>query len=80
MRSEDWGVDEGLVFCNTEGGFLRISDVRRASFLPIIQRAKLPTIRMYDLRHTCATLLLGADVDIKAVSERLGHEDVNIAL
>jgi len=30
-------------------------------------------IRLHDLRHTWATLALVAGVDIKIVSERLGH-------
>lgn len=33
----------------------------------------LPYIRLHDLRHTHATLLLKAGVPIKVVSERLGH-------
>lgn len=35
--------------------------------------AGLPRIRLHDLRHTHATLLLKAGVPIKVVSERLGH-------
>lgn len=33
----------------------------------------LPVIRLHDLRHTSATLLLGNNVDIETVSARLGH-------
>jgi integrase len=32
--------------------------------------------RLYDLRHTCATLLLLADVPAKIVFERLGHNSI----
>ena len=35
---------------------------------------------MYDLRHTVATLLLAADVNVKVVSECVGHESINITL
>jgi integrase len=35
---------------------------------------------MHDLRHTCATLLLGRGVPVKVVSEMLGHGDVAITL
>jgi integrase len=35
--------------------------------------AELPRIRLHDLRHTWATLALIAGVDVKVVSERLGH-------
>ena len=38
-----------------------------------VHRSGLPRIRLDDLRHTYATLLLKAGVPIKVVSERLGH-------
>jgi integrase len=70
----------GPVFCDTQGGYLRNSNLRKNSFLPILARAKLPHIRLYDLRHTCATLLLLADVPAKVVSERLGHSSITLTL
>ena len=46
----------------------------RRHFKPILKNAKLDkSIRLYDLRHTCATLLLAANENPKVVSERLGH-------
>jgi integrase len=43
--------------------------------------AGLPSdIRLYDLRHSCASLLLGANVHPKIVSERLGHGSITITL
>jgi integrase len=46
-----------------------------------LKKAKLPvTARLYDLRHTCATLLLQAGVHPKIVSERLGHASVTLTL
>ena len=36
--------------------------------------------RLYDLRHTCATLLLVADENPKVVSERLGHSSIVLTL
>lgn len=39
-----------------------------------------PAIRLHDLRHTHATLLLKAGVPVKVVSERLGHASVMITL
>jgi integrase len=35
-----------------------------------------PAFRIYDLRHTCATLLLMAGESVKVVSERLGHASI----
>jgi integrase len=68
------------VFCNVVGTFLRIGDVRLNSFKPILRRAGLSDIRLYDLRHTTATLLLLAEENPKVVSERLGHATVQLTL
>jgi integrase len=35
---------------------------------------------LYDLRHTCATLLLKVDENPKVVSERLGHSSIVLTL
>lgn len=45
-----------------------------------LKRAKLPKIRLHDLRHTHATLCLSAGVHPKVVSERLGHSSVKMTL
>lgn len=41
---------------------------------------KLPYIRLHDLRHTTATLLISEGVDIETVSHRLGHSKASITL
>ena len=41
---------------------------------------KLPMIRLHDLRHTHASILLAHNVDIATVSHRLGHEKVTTTL
>ncbi len=40
----------------------------------------MPRIRLHDVRHTHATLLLAAGVNPKVVSERLGHSSVAFTL
>ncbi|HEX5416838.1 MAG TPA: site-specific integrase, partial [Chloroflexota bacterium] len=52
----------------------------RRVFRQTCQRASLPRIRLHDLRHTSATLLLTAGVHSKVVSERLGHSTISITL
>jgi integrase len=50
-------------------------------FKPILERAGLSrTIRLYDLRHTHATMLLQAGENTKVVSERLGHASITLTL
>src|SRR5205807_7025156 len=74
------GHPDELVFCDTRGGPLRKSNLVRRSFLPLLKRAGLPTIRFHDLRHTAATLLLAQGVHPKIVQERLGHSQISLTL
>jgi integrase len=71
--------DQGLVFCSGVGTALEHKQ-RHEVFTRICRRAGVPRIRPYDLRHTCASLLLAAGVHPKVVSERLGHSSVNLTL
>jgi len=41
-----------------------------------LKDAGLLHIRFHDLRHSVATILLGARVQLKEVSERLGHASI----
>ena len=45
-----------------------------------LQRLRSPALRGYDLRHTCATLLLQAGVPAKVAAERLGHSSITLTL
>ena len=68
------------VFCDTDGGPLRKSNLTRRDFKPLLEAAGLPPIRFHDLRHTAATLLLAQGVHPKIVQERLGHSSIAITL
>jgi len=70
----------GLIFATEAGTIINPSNLRNRSFKPLLKRAGLRPIRFHDLRHTCATLLLGKDVNPKIVSEMLGHASVSITL
>lgn len=70
-----------LVFATSEGQPLIRLNVIQKHFKPILKRAKLPeTLRLYDLRHSCATLLLAANENPKVVSERLGHSSITLTM
>ncbi|MCY0903289.1 MAG: tyrosine-type recombinase/integrase, partial [Firmicutes bacterium] len=43
-------------------------------------RAGLPRIRLYDLRHTHGSMLLDQEVNIKAISDRLGHANTSMTV
>lgn len=70
----------GLIFpANPQGEYLKIARVRKR-FERIVADAGLKDIRLYDLRHTSATLLLNAGVNVKVIADRLGHEDPAMTL
>jgi integrase len=52
----------------------------RRNFRQILKKSRLPAIRLYDLRHTCASLLLASGEPVNAVAERLGHADPTMIL
>ncbi len=72
--------DLGLVFATGHGTPLESSNLVGRSFKPLLRRAGLPNIRFHDLRHTCATLMLGAGLSPKVAQERLGHSDVSVTM
>jgi integrase len=80
QRLGDLYRDDGLVFTSGVGTLINPSNLRRRSFKPLLQRARLPQIRFHDLRHTCATLLLSRNANPKLVQELLGHATVAITL
>lgn len=50
-------------------------------FKPVLEAAGPPRgIRLYGLRHMCATLLLSAGEHPKIVSEMLGHASIQLTL
>ena len=56
------------------------SNLYSRSFKPLLNDARLPTIRFHDLRHTAASLILVHGVSVLAVSKRLGHAKPSITL
>jgi integrase len=74
MRLAGIWRDQGLVFPNETGSPLNPSNLRNRSFKRIKARSGVrEDLRFHDLRHTCATLLLSEGVNVKVVSEQLGH-------
>jgi integrase len=72
---------ENLVFATLQGTPVNLRNLTQRHFKPILTRAGLSeSLRLYDLRHTCASLLLGANEHPKIVSERLGHASITLTL
>ncbi|QKW20281.1 site-specific integrase [Kitasatospora sp. NA04385] len=75
-----WGdawQNTGRIFTNEDGSILhpgKVSDL----FDRIVEAAGLPPIRLHDLRHGAATIMLFGKIDPKIVAETLGHSDTRI--
>ncbi len=78
--------DSALVLGSLTGGHRRPERFSRRFTEQVTQARRalgedeLPRIRLHDLRHTHATLLLAAGEPVKVVSERLGHANATITL
>jgi integrase len=71
--------DQGLIFPGEKGQPMRPWTLTR-KLQRKLERVALPHIRCHDLRHTCATLLLGKGVHPKFVQELLGHATISTTI
>ena len=71
-----WQAD-GHVFTDDIGRPLVPDNVTK-EFLRAVRRAGLPQVRLHDTRHSHATALLRAGVDVKVVAVRLGHSSTAV--
>jgi integrase len=80
MRLAGLYKDYGLIFASEVGTPVNPENLVKRSFKPLLKKASLPEIRFHDLRHTCATLLLGRGVHPKLVQELLRHATIAMTL
>ena len=71
--------DIGLVFCNDLGNFLD-ADAVYNSYKRLLAANGLTDLRLHDLRHTAATLMLQNGDSVKNVQEALGHHSAAFTL
>src|SRR5579859_7170176 len=69
--------DSGRAFTDELGAPLKPERIS-LRFKELARQAGPPVIRFHDARHTAASLQLEAKVDIKVVSESLGHSTTTI--
>ncbi|MEV4086332.1 site-specific integrase [Nonomuraea fuscirosea] len=72
LAAGDAWVDSGFVFTDEVGQPLHPQQVSD-QFYRLAYAAGLPPVRLHDLRHGAASLMLAAGVDLKVVQETLGH-------
>jgi integrase len=74
-------ADLDRVFANELGEPVNYRNLDRRHFKTALERAGLPkTIRLYDLRHSFASLAMSAGAHVKAISDRLGHASTKMTL
>jgi integrase len=72
--------DRDLVFCNPLGDYRHPAATIKA-FHRLLARAGLPRMRIHDLRHSVATLLIMVlRMPANLVQELLGHDDIETTL
>ena len=74
LAAEYW-EESGFVF-TTGHGLPLDGDRLRRHFLVLLAKAGLPHMRFYDLRHSCASLLLAQGVPLRSIMELLGHSSI----
>ena len=72
-------MEHDLIFRSGTGSPLRQRNVKR-EFRRLLEAAGIRPIRLYDLRHTAATLAVAAGVSVKVISDQLGHASISFTL
>ena len=66
------------IFINNYGKPLVKNNWRRRVFEKALEKAKLRKIRVHDLRHTFASLLLEANESLAYIRDQLGHHSIKV--
>ncbi len=69
--------ESSYIFCNEQGE--PIHDIRK-SYSTALRKSGITNFRFHDLRHTFASQLVMAGVDLNTVRELLGHKDMTMTL
>jgi integrase len=74
-------ASDEYLFTAPEGGPLRRDLLHKRYFRPAVLKAGLSEgLRVHDLRHTCASILIGLGAHPKVIQERLGHSSIMVTM
>jgi len=68
------------VFINKLGKLLDENNWHKRIFRKALEKAELRRIRVHDLRHTFASLLLNAGESMKYVKDQLGYHSIKVTV
>ncbi|SDX70546.1 Phage integrase family protein [Modestobacter sp. DSM 44400] len=69
--------DHDVVFAREDGSYLK-PEVVSKTFRALVAEAGLRRVRLHDLRHGQASIMLAAGVDMTVISKHLGHSGIRI--
>jgi integrase len=75
-----WGQVPEWTFCNESGGPLDRDNLRHRVFYKLLAKAGLRRIRLHDLRHTYASLLIAQGESLAYVRDQLGHASIQLTV
>jgi integrase len=83
-RKEEWfakgkSVPE-WVFCNEEGTFVNEFNLRTRKFYPLLKKAGLRKVRIHDLRHSYASLMLEQGESLAYIRDQMGHHSIQVTV
>lgn len=73
------GPDD-LVFPSQAGTFLSPDNFRKRAWTMLFRKAGLPRVRVHDLRHTFASLLIQKGASLAYIKEQMGHHSISITV
>src|SRR5262249_33057888 len=84
-RKGDWlakGENETpeWVFCNLEGKLLDTNNLRNRALYKCLEAAKLRSVRLHDLSHTFASLLIQNGEYLAYVKDQMGHSSIKVTV
>ena len=75
-----WKHVPDWVFCTEEGSPLDGDNLRHRVFYKVLAKAGLRRIRLHDLRHTFASLLIQNGESLAYVRDQLGHSSIQVTV
>jgi integrase len=75
-----WEEMPPWVFCSENGGCLDKSNLRKRVFYRTLDKAGLRRVRIHDLRHTYASLLIQQGESLAYIRDQLGHHSIQVTV
>jgi integrase len=76
---ESW-TDNDLIFCRNDGKPLDADNLYHRDFKRILRRAELRSIRIHDLRHSYAAILISVGHNFKYIQTQMGHSSIKVTM